>query len=264
VHDPSKPDTDASLVEQAIEHFKLRDVPLTVNKVTRWNVDSTIAERFVLGRVALIGDAAHQHPPTAGVGLNSGIQDAHNLAWKLALITRGKAKPGLLRTYETERRPVVERNTEWSFLTMKAMFATAAAISAPPGSPAGAGEIELRKMLADTPDGASRRTMANEIFRTQRAEYAAHDLEIGFHYEAGALVPDGTDPPVRDPVAPRLSTAACLARRTRRAAFVARFDPARRVPGPDRHRRRHVGGRGADPRTRDWSPDPRRARWSAR
>jgi 3-(3-hydroxy-phenyl)propionate hydroxylase len=65
---------------------------------------SRIAERFVAGRVALAGDAAHLMPPWAGQGLNTGLRDAFNLAWKLAAIVRGAAAPSLLASYEEERR----------------------------------------------------------------------------------------------------------------------------------------------------------------
>jgi 3-(3-hydroxy-phenyl)propionate hydroxylase len=65
---------------------------------------SRLAERFVVGRVALAGDAAHLMPPWAGQGLNTGLRDAANLAWKLAACVRGTAGPALLATYEEERR----------------------------------------------------------------------------------------------------------------------------------------------------------------
>lgn len=65
---------------------------------------SRVADRFVVGRVALIGDAAHLTPPWIGQGLNAGLRDAGNLAWKLAGIVRGQLAPSVLATYETERR----------------------------------------------------------------------------------------------------------------------------------------------------------------
>jgi hypothetical protein len=64
--------------------------------------------RMRIGRVLLAGDAAHIHSPVAGQGMNTGLQDAHNLGWKLALVVHRQAAPGLLDTYEAERRPVAE------------------------------------------------------------------------------------------------------------------------------------------------------------
>ncbi|MBN8965591.1 MAG: FAD-dependent monooxygenase [Rhizobiales bacterium] len=70
-----------------------------------------VAERFVAGRVILAGDAAHLFTPTGGFGMNTGMDDAANLAWKLAAAVQGWGGTGLIQTYETERRPVAERNT---------------------------------------------------------------------------------------------------------------------------------------------------------
>ena len=74
-----------------------------------WTMTSQMAERFRQGSLMLIGDAAHRFPHTGGFGLNSGVQDAHNLAWKLAAVLDSGAPDSLLDTYETERRPVVTR-----------------------------------------------------------------------------------------------------------------------------------------------------------
>jgi 2-polyprenyl-6-methoxyphenol hydroxylase-like FAD-dependent oxidoreductase len=69
-----------------------------------------LAERFRAGRLLIAGDAAHVASPSGGTGLNSGVQDAHNLGWKLALAVRGEAAPGLIESYEAERRPADEAN----------------------------------------------------------------------------------------------------------------------------------------------------------
>ena len=75
----------------------------------RWSsifrIKHGIVDRYRVGRVFVAGDAAHLHPPAGGQGMNTGIQDAWNLGWKLALAVRGQASPGLLDSYEAERRP---------------------------------------------------------------------------------------------------------------------------------------------------------------
>lgn len=73
-----------------------------------WEAAAYVADRFRHGRCFLIGDAAHLMPPTGGFGGNAGIHDAHNLAWKLALVIDGEADPALLDSYDTERRAVAE------------------------------------------------------------------------------------------------------------------------------------------------------------
>lgn len=79
-----------------------------------WTMTQQIADRFRHGSLVLIGDAAHRFPHTGGFGLNSGVQDAHNIAWKLAAILNDGAPESLLDTYDTERRPVIARFAEQS------------------------------------------------------------------------------------------------------------------------------------------------------
>lgn len=80
-----------------------------VLRVQHWVMNAFVAERFRYGRVLLVGDAAHSIPITGGLGMNTGLADAHNLCWKLAGVLRGWAAPDLLDTYEPERRPVAHQ-----------------------------------------------------------------------------------------------------------------------------------------------------------
>ncbi|HTN87978.1 MAG TPA: FAD-dependent oxidoreductase [Sorangium sp.] len=82
------------------------DLAVTIAGTFPWEVAERVADRYGAGRVFLAGDAVHQMPPTGGFGANTGIQDAANLAWKLAAVVRGQAGAGLLATYDAERRPV--------------------------------------------------------------------------------------------------------------------------------------------------------------
>jgi 2-polyprenyl-6-methoxyphenol hydroxylase-like FAD-dependent oxidoreductase len=79
-------------------------LPVKITGTARWRATADVARRFRNGRVFLAGDAAHLMPPNGGYGGNTGIHDAHNLAWKLALVLKGIAGPPLLDTYEAERR----------------------------------------------------------------------------------------------------------------------------------------------------------------
>jgi putative polyketide hydroxylase len=82
------------------------DVPVRVIDVAAWEEAVGVVERYRNGRVLLVGDAAHVWPPAGAMGANAAVQDAHNLAWKLAAVLRGWAGPALLDSYEAERRPV--------------------------------------------------------------------------------------------------------------------------------------------------------------
>jgi len=91
------PDVEVSLRPQ---------IPDTDLKLLGFTIGAQLAQQYRMGRTFLVGDAAHIVPPTGGLGANTGIQDAHNLAWKLAAVVRGEAGPALLDTYHDERRPV--------------------------------------------------------------------------------------------------------------------------------------------------------------
>lgn len=82
------------------------DIPVTVVDVTPWTQEVSVADSFRHGRILLAGDAAHTWSPAGGIGANTGVQDGHNLAWKLAAVLNGTAAPSLLDSYEPERRPV--------------------------------------------------------------------------------------------------------------------------------------------------------------
>ena len=87
-----------------------------------------LAQRYRSGRVFLLGDSAHRFPPSGGMGLNTGVQDAHNLAWKLNAVMRASAGDSLLDTYETERRVIAQRNTDASLENAFKMFDVFAAL----------------------------------------------------------------------------------------------------------------------------------------
>jgi hypothetical protein len=94
------------------------DIPVVIEDLAQWQ------ERYQEGRVFLAGDAAHVVPPNGGFGGNTGIQDAHNIAWKLAYVLTGVAGPGLLATYDAERRPVGELTVEQAYSRYATRVAT--------------------------------------------------------------------------------------------------------------------------------------------
>jgi 2-polyprenyl-6-methoxyphenol hydroxylase-like FAD-dependent oxidoreductase len=91
------------------------DLDVEIENVQQWNACADWAERFRDGRVFLAGDAAHNMPPTGGFGGNTGVADAHNLAWKLAMVLDASADTALLDTYEVERLPVGEFTVEQAY-----------------------------------------------------------------------------------------------------------------------------------------------------
>lgn len=140
-----------------------------------------VAERFQQGRVFIAGDAAHLFTPAGGLGYNTAIEDAVNLGWKLAAVIRGEAGPGLLASYEAERRPNAERNTGYA-----KRFADSLGLFEP------AAEIE-----DDTPEGATARRIAGDYLGAHgRTEFNIPGITFGVRYYASPIiVGDGTEPP---------------------------------------------------------------------
>ncbi|WP_214402450.1 FAD-dependent monooxygenase [Pseudonocardia lacus] len=102
-HTEDDPTDAAALVRAAVG---APDLDVEVVSALPWRVTVRLADRFADGRVLLVGDAAHTTAAIGAFGLNTGVADAHNLAWKLAAVLAGRAGPGLLASYDAERRPV--------------------------------------------------------------------------------------------------------------------------------------------------------------
>ncbi len=114
IHVPWFPDSGESLDDfsddRCAAHIRaaagVPDIDVEITGKAPWRASNRIADSYGQGRVFLAGDSAHEMPPTGAFGSNTGIQDAHNLAWKLAAVLRGWAGMPLLDTYQQERRPV--------------------------------------------------------------------------------------------------------------------------------------------------------------
>jgi putative polyketide hydroxylase len=126
-------DFDQARTESLVRRAAGRpDLAVKLFDARSWEVTAYVADRFSAGRVFILGDAAHTMPPTGGFGGNTGIHDAHNLAWKLALVTRGVASPALLDTYDSERRPVAEGTLAQALARLAAWFKDLGARLPPP------------------------------------------------------------------------------------------------------------------------------------
>ncbi|QRF61505.1 FAD-dependent monooxygenase [Variovorax paradoxus] len=196
--DPSRFE-ESSLLPRMRELLKIPDLHPDIIGIGHWTVEGVLVDRYRWGRALLAGDAAHRHPPTTGLGLNSAIQDAHNLAWKLAAVLKGEAHDSLLDSYEAERRPVAAFNIQWALMTFQNHQLTDAGIGLVRGN-AELSQANFRRYFADDAEGRTRRARLAQIMEVQRMEWQAHDIELGYHYELGAVMPDGTPTPERDPL----------------------------------------------------------------
>lgn len=114
---PTLAELSAVLAERGPRDAKIVDAQWTAS----FRVHRRIVQRYRVGRVFLAGDAAHIHSPMGGQGMNTGIQDAFNLAWKLALVVGGAARPELLDSYHAERRPVAAATLSGTDLATRAV-----------------------------------------------------------------------------------------------------------------------------------------------
>jgi putative polyketide hydroxylase len=155
----------------------VKDLPIEILSIGRWRVRATTAERLVAGRVLICGDAAHQLPPSGGLGVNSGFRGIHNAMWKLALVIKGDAAEELLNTYDTEHRPITRRAADQCLQNQRDI------------------QVIMRTMIDSGPDVAAFPgiDLVNHRFGNH------FGIEFGSYYTSSAVVPDGTAPPeVRD------------------------------------------------------------------
>jgi 2-polyprenyl-6-methoxyphenol hydroxylase-like FAD-dependent oxidoreductase len=151
-----------------------RELPVEVVSTDPWTARMELVDRCRSGRVFLVGDAAHLNPPFGGHGLNTGIGDAVDLGWKLAAVLAGWGGPGLLDSYEAERRPLHRRVIDEATANMATL----------------APELLDDGLDRPGPDGdRARSAAARRIEQTKRAEYFSTDLVLGHRYQQSPVLP---------------------------------------------------------------------------
>jgi 2,4-dichlorophenol 6-monooxygenase len=199
------PDVDDEMATRIVHELVGDDtIPVTIRSTSLWGNNKMYATSYRTGRVFCMGDAVHRHPPSNGLGSNTSIQDAYNLAWKLAYVLRGQAGEGLLDSYDAERAPIGKQivlRANKSIEEFGPIFEALGLTDA--GDPE-----EMRARIAartqNTPEAAAQRDALREALELKNYEFNAHGVELGHRYAANngaAIVPDGTDQPgfTRDP-----------------------------------------------------------------
>lgn len=197
---PDAVEVDAELLSnRARTLLKLPDLEIEVHQVNHWILESVLASNFQTGPFFFVGDAAHKHPPTIGIGMNSAYGDTSNLVWKLAMVVKGQAGPELLDTYEPERRPVIQRNIDCASTTYYSHMLVNVAMGLMPGMDSDARKAAFEAFFSDTPEGARKRERAQIMIEDLlRMEFQAMALELGYNYESSAVV-TGSEPVRRQP-----------------------------------------------------------------
>lgn len=168
-------------VPALIEEFFGPDIPYEMLSVLPWTCRSIVADTWRRGDVFLAGDAVHQHSPSGGFGMNTGLGDAVDLSWKLAAALAGWSGSALLDSYEIERKPVAGRIVR----------------EATEGQAPLANSSALTLIRAPNSDGErARRIIGEEIMRERTKVFVSDGLVLGYHYEdSPVIVPDGTPAP---------------------------------------------------------------------
>ena len=176
-------------------------VAVKVLGISPWLVNRVIAEKYSVGRVFCAGDAVHRHPPWNGLGSNTCIQDSFNLAWKLALVLRGKAGTALLDTYSVERQPIGKRVVERAIASYAGGRALLETLGMRPGQSAAERRGAFARLMAPGAEGESLRRRWRDAIEERNYVYNTLGVELNQTYQSAAVVPDGTPQPPfdRDP-----------------------------------------------------------------
>ncbi|MFI7059516.1 FAD-dependent oxidoreductase [Kribbella sp. NPDC050124] len=193
------PVVDEAMATEIVHNLVGDDtIDVKLKSTSVWSVNHMYAQQATVGRVFCMGDAIHRHPPSNGLGSNTSIQDAYNLAWKLSLVLKGHASPDLLTTYDEERVPIARQIVERANKSRTQFGQIFRALGMTPDAPPGR-TIESRK--DETPEGAAQREELRTAIELKDYEFNAHGVELGQRYTSDAVIGDGTAEPSyeRDP-----------------------------------------------------------------
>jgi 2-polyprenyl-6-methoxyphenol hydroxylase-like FAD-dependent oxidoreductase len=181
---PDKVNHSEADIRAALRRAMGRDFDYDILSVMRWVRKELVADSYGSARVFIAGDAAHLMSPTGALGMNSGIQDAVDLGWKLEAVVRGWGGAGLLQSYQIERRPVALRNVAASTANLARMLATRTRRPPP-------------EMFEPGPAGdAARKDYGGWYTEQMRHEWFMNGYHLGYRYDdSPIIVPDGTPAP---------------------------------------------------------------------
>lgn len=169
------------------------DVPHEVLSLDSWRMTSQISSGYRKDSVFLVGDAAHRFPPTGGIGMNTGFQDVHNLIWKIGMVEAGM-DAGIFDTYEPERKPIAETNSEQSFHNATKMLEVAVQLDVN-----GDGRVTADDLDAVLTEHG-RQAAVQQAVDAQAAHFNMAGLDLGVCYTGRGVIEDGAPPASENPV----------------------------------------------------------------
>jgi len=167
------------------------DLEIELLSANTWTVNNMYATHLRNGRVFIMGDAAHRHPPSNGLGSNTSIQDAFNLAWKLAAVIKGRAGVALLDSYSEERAPVAKQIVTRANRSIAEFGPIFDALGMTGGTDIEKIKASMRARTDITPEAERQRTAIREAIESKKYEFDAHGGEMNQRYRSGAVVTDG-------------------------------------------------------------------------
>ncbi len=170
-------------------------VPVRIDSTSTWTVNNAYVARNFNGRVFCMGDATHRHPPTNGLGSNTSIQDAFNLAWKLKLVLEGRASEELLQSYDAERTPVAEQIVKRANKSLGDFPPILQALGLFDTQDPEQMHRNMAARKAATPEGAKQRAALIKAIDSTHYVYNAHGVEMNMRYTSSAVIPDATPDP---------------------------------------------------------------------
>lgn len=220
--------SEAEINKLLIKAINSEEIDFEIKSIGSWAMTAQLADTYRKDKVFLVGDSAHRFPPTGGYGTNTGVQDAHNLVWKLSAVLNGKAPESILDTYETERKPVALENCNVSVYNYEHLDMVNSVIGLSNKRMAFLRKIQnstlfhilpfkwqkflIRFMVNQGLKRANVLEMNNFIGRKYRKKirtailaqwrhFHAPGLELGFSYENGLIIPEsGFKPISEDPI----------------------------------------------------------------
>ncbi|MQA08703.1 MAG: 2,4-dichlorophenol 6-monooxygenase [Pseudonocardiaceae bacterium] len=170
------------------------DADVRVNAMTTWSVDKAVAATFRRGRILLAGDSAHRNPPPNGLGSNTGMQDALNLCWKLAMVLHGHAGDDLLDSYHAERKAVANAVLGQTMQSLRYMDDLVRALGVDAEPSTDRAWQEVAELSADSERGRQRRRELRHALELQQYHFNCHGTEAGIPYTEQARQEDGEAP----------------------------------------------------------------------
>ncbi|GLS17412.1 2,4-dichlorophenol 6-monooxygenase [Labrys miyagiensis] len=171
------------------------DLEVEIQSVTTWTVNNMYATTTQNGRVFCMGDAIHRHPPSNGLGSNTSIQDAFNLAWKLAFVLKGTAGPELLDSYQQERAPVARQIVTRANKSIEEFGPIFKALGLLDSIDPVKMQQNMDARCNDTTAAEEQRRRIRDSIAAKVYEFDAHGVEMNQRYASGAIVTNGQEEP---------------------------------------------------------------------